>query len=167
MPLIAIVPRGLAMLEVKDIIKIFPGVKALDSVSVAFQRGEIHALMGENGAGKSTLMKILTGIYKPDAGEVFLDGQQVHLTSYHDAIEHEIAMVFQEIQVIPKSTVAENIVLDKMDKFTNRFGFIDWARINATAQKYLDLVELNVNPTDKIGNLTVAQKQLIQIAKAL
>jgi len=112
-------------------------------------------------------MKILTGIYHPDAGSVFIDGEQVHLKSYHDAIAHEIAMVYQEIQVIPRSTVAENIVLDKLGRFTNRAGQVNWAKINELAQTYLDLVDLKVQPTDRIGGMTVAQKQLIQIAKAL
>lgn len=154
------------MLEVKNITKEFPGVRALDNVSIQFKTGEIHALMGENGAGKSTLMKIITGIYRPDIGEIWKDGKKLELKSYRDAINNDISMVHQEIQVIPKATVAENIVLDKIGNFT-KGGRIDWEKINSTAKTYLDMVELDVKPTDIIGNMTAAQKQLIQIAKAL
>jgi ribose transport system ATP-binding protein len=155
------------MLEVRNITREFPGVKALDDVSMQFERGEIHALMGENGAGKSTLMKIITGIYRPDLGSVWIDGEKITLKSYKDSINYNISMVHQEIQVISRSTVAENIVLDKLEDFRTKFGFLDWKRINETAQKYLDMVELDVKPTDIIGGMTAAQKQLIQIAKAL
>lgn len=154
------------MLEVRNITREFPGVKALDNVSIQFKTGEIHALMGENGAGKSTLMKIITGIYRPDMGGVYLDGQKVEFKSYRDSIDHDISMVHQEIQVIPKATIAENIVLDKIQKF-RKGGKVDWKQINEIAQKYLDMVELKVKPTDIIENMTAAQKQLIQIAKAL
>ena len=155
------------MLEVRNITREFPGVKALDDVSMQFERGEIHALMGENGAGKSTLMKIITGIYRPDLGSVWIDGEKITLKSYKDSIHYNISMVHQEIQVIGRSTVAENIVLDKLDSFRNKLGMLNWKKINATAQKYLDMVELDVKPTDLIGGMTAAQKQLIQIAKAL
>lgn len=154
------------MLELKNISKIFPGVKALDNVSLSFKKGEIHALMGENGAGKSTLMKIITGIYQPDMGGVYLDGTKVEMKSYRDAVDHEISMVSQEIQIIPEATVAENIVLDRIDKF-QKGRRIDWNQINETAKKYLDMVGLDVSPVEKIQHLTAAQKQLIQIAKAL
>lgn len=154
------------MLEVRNITREFPGVKALDDVSVQFHTGEIHALMGENGAGKSTLMKIITGIYKPDMGGVYLDGKKIELKSYKDSINYDISMVHQEIQVIPQATVAENIVLDKIEKF-QKGGRVDWKGIHETAKKYLEMVELNVQPTDIIGDMTAAQKQLIQIAKAL
>lgn len=155
------------MLEVRNITREFPGVKALDDVTMQFERGEIHALMGENGAGKSTLMKIITGIYRPDMGSVYIDGKKIALKCYKDSIHYNISMVHQEIQVISRSTVAENIVLDKMENFRTRTGSLNWKKINATAQRYLDMVELNVRPTDIIGNMTAAQKQLIQIAKAL
>jgi ribose transport system ATP-binding protein len=128
------------MLEARNITKEFPGVKALDNVSVCFEKGEVHALMGENGAGKSTLMKIITGIYRPDAGAVYIDGQKVALKNYADSVNYDISMVHQEIQVIPESTVAENIVLDKLAKFRGRLGTLDWKRMNQTAQTYLDMV---------------------------
>lgn len=154
------------MLELKHISKIFPGVKALDDVNLTFKEGEIHALMGENGAGKSTLMKIITGIYHPDLGEVFLDGQKVEMKNFRDAVDHDINMVSQEIQVIPEATVGENIILDRIDKYRGKAG-IEWDKVNETAQIYLDMVGLDISPKSKIDNLTAAQKQLIQIAKAL
>lgn len=154
------------MLELKHISKIFPGVKALDDVSLTFKPGEIHALMGENGAGKSTLMKIITGIYHPDLGEIYLDGQRVEMKNFRDAVSHDINMVSQEIQVIPDATVAENIILDRIDQFKKGIN-VDWKKVNETAEKYLKMVGLSINPTDKIQHLTAAQKQLIQIAKAL
>lgn len=155
------------MLEVRNVTRVFPGVKALDDVSVSFDKGEIHALMGENGAGKSTLMKIITGIYRPDTGGVYLDGQKITLKSFADSAAYSISMVHQEIQVIPDASVAENIVMDKMTHFRKPGGMLDWKKINSTAAQYLEMVELNVRPTDKIGKMTAAQKQLIQIAKAL
>jgi ribose transport system ATP-binding protein len=90
------------MLELRDITKTFPGVKALDNVSVTFREGEIHALLGENGAGKSTLIKIICGIYEPDQGQVVLNGKELKLESFLDAIKNEISIVNQEIQVIPR-----------------------------------------------------------------
>ena len=155
------------MLEARNVTREFPGVKALDDVSVRFEKGEVHALMGENGAGKSTLMKIITGIYRPDAGAVYVDGEKAALRSYSDSAKYDISIVHQEIQVIPESSVAENIVLDKLGQFRGPLGGLDWKRINDTAQRYLDMVELDVKPTDAIGRMTAAQKQLIQIAKAL
>lgn len=154
------------MLELKHISKIFPGVKALDDVSLTFKPGEIHALMGENGAGKSTLMKIITGIYHPDLGEMYLDGKKVEMKNFRDAVAHDINMVSQEIQVIPDATVAENIILDRIDQFKKGFN-VDWKKVNETAKEYLDMVGLSISPTDKIEHLTAAQKQLTQIAKAL
>ena len=146
-------------LEMRGVCKSFPGVKALDHAQLCLRPGKVHALMGENGAGKSTLMKIITGIYRPDLGSVWIDGEKLTLRSYKDSIDCNISMVHQEIQVIGRSTVAENIVLDKLDSFRNKLGVLDWKAINETAQKYLDMVELNVKPTDIIGGMTAAQKQ--------
>lgn len=154
------------MLKLENISKIFPGVKALDNVSLSFRPGEIHALMGENGAGKSTLIKIITGIYQPDLGDIYLDGKKVVIKNFRDAVAHDINMVSQEIQVIPDATVAENIVLDRIEQF-RKGAVLDWKKINKTALIYLEKVGLDIDPGDKIEQLTAAQKQLIQIAKAL
>lgn len=159
-------PGGISMLEIKNVSKSFPGVKALKDISVQFQNGEIHALLGENGAGKSTLMKIICGIYKADSGLVELDGKTLHLAGYGDAVKHHISMVHQEIQMIPESSIAENIVNDKMSRFT-KFGFVNWKEINSFAKKYMEEVGLEFPPDQKVRFLSAAHKQLIQIAKAL
>ncbi|MDR1797831.1 MAG: sugar ABC transporter ATP-binding protein [Clostridiales Family XIII bacterium] len=152
--------------KLTNISKIFPGVKALDDVSVSFESGEIHALLGENGAGKSTAMKIMCGIYAADGGELELDGRKLLLRDYSDAIREGISIVHQEIQIIPEFSVAENIFLDKMNGLFGR-GFISWRRLNEKAREYMDIVGLNVDPSEVIGALSPAQKQLAQIAKAL
>ena len=154
------------MLKVNNISKAFPGVKALDDVSVEFEKGEIHALLGENGAGKSTLMKIIGGVYKPDEGKMFINDNELVLGSYIDAISREISMVNQELQVLSSSSVAENIMLDKMITF-RRTPILNWNKINKIAKKYLDIVGLDIPPTKLIGELSVAQKQMVEISKSL
>ncbi len=154
------------MLKLSNISKAFPGVKALNGVSVEFLKGEIHALLGENGAGKSTLMKIICGVYQADKGEVRLDDKKLRLKGYNDAVNAHISIVNQEITLIPNSSVAENIVLDKMGKFC-KFGFMDWKAVNQTAKVYMDKVGLTMSPTTPVRHLSAAHKQLIQIAKAL
>lgn len=154
------------MLELKNISKSFPGVKALQNVSVNFDNGEIHAICGENGAGKSTLMKIICGIYQADEGEISMNGERLKLHGYEDAINHHISIVNQEINLIPNSSIAENICLDKLRRFT-KAGFVDWNAINSTAKKYMDMVELKMDPKTPVRHLSAAHKQLIQIAKAL
>lgn len=154
------------MLEIKNVSKSFPGVKALKNISVEFHNGEIHALLGENGAGKSTLMKIICGIYKADEGSVIMDGTPLRLSGYGDAVRHHISMVHQEIQMIPESSIAENIVNDKMGRFT-KYGFVNWKAINEFARKYMEEVGLEFEPEKKVRFLSAAHKQLIQIAKAL
>ncbi len=154
------------MLDLKYISKEFPGVKALKDVSITFRDGEVHTLLGENGAGKSTLIKVISGDHRPDEGEIFIDGEKVHFKNSRDAINHKIGYVHQEVQVILESTVAENIILDQLGNFAKR-GFINWKKANEFTQKYLDMVDLDVKPTDIVRKMTVAQKKLIQIARAL
>lgn len=154
------------MIELKNVSKIFPGVRALDNVSASFREGEIHALLGENGAGKSTLMKVICGIHKPDEGSVYINGKPVVFKDFRDAINHDISIVNQEIQVIPESSIAENIVIDKLSRFTTKKG-IDWKSIYDFSEKYLKEVGLDLDPKEKIGSLSAAQKQLVQIAKSL
>jgi len=154
------------MLKLNNITKYFPGVKALDDVSLSFKGGEIHALLGENGAGKSTLIKIISGIHQPDAGEMLLEGKPLQCYSYHDALEKGISIVNQEIRVIPESTVAENVLFHEMRSY-RRLGIINWNKVNSAVKKYLDMVGLDIDPTIKVAGLSAAKKQLIQIAKAL
>lgn len=154
------------MLELRSITKTFPGVRALDGVSLSFRPGEIHALMGENGAGKSTLMRVMTGIQRPDAGELYLNGQRVQLASYRDAIKLGIGMVHQEIQLIPEATIAENVLLERLP--TKGWpGRIDWQQVHETAQRFTAQVGLGLPTTAVVKHLSAAQKQLIQIARAL
>ncbi len=155
------------MLELQQIGKSFPGVRALDGINLQFRPGEIHALLGENGAGKSTMIKVVSGIYPEYDGEFFVNGDKMTLKSYQDALDHGISVVNQEIQIIPESSVAENIVMDKLSNFKKKSGRVDWKAINAFAGKYLDMVELDIDPNTPIGPLSAAQKQLIQIAKSL
>lgn len=154
------------MLELRHISKSFPGVKALDDVSVAFNPGEIHALVGENGAGKSTLMKIITGIYQPDAGEVLYDGERVRFSSYRGSLKAGIDIVHQEIQLVPESTVAESIMIDKLVTL-GRTGIVRWREVNRQAQVYMRMVELSMPPDTLVKSLSAAQKRLTQIARAL
>ena len=154
------------MLELKGIGKRFPGVQALQDVSLSFAPGEIHAVVGENGAGKSTLIKIITGIYQPDEGEVHFEGRRLRFRSYRDSLAQGIDIVSQEIQVIPESTIAENIMLDKLPT-RGKTGIIDWAAVNRVARTYLEQVGLSLAPDTVIKRLSPAHKQLVQIAKAL
>jgi len=154
------------MLELSHISKSFPGVRALDDVSVTFAPGEIHALIGENGAGKSTLMKIICGIYQADAGEISLDGQAVRSRDYRQSLAAGIDIVHQEIQIIRENTVAESIMLDKLVTY-GPTGIMNWPAINGRARKYMDMVGLDVPPTALMKGLSPAQKRLTQIARAL
>lgn len=154
------------MLELKGISKHFPGVKALDNVSLRFDPEHIHGLVGENGAGKSTLIKIITGIYQPDLGQIYYEGKALSFKSYHDSLKMGIDIVNQELQMIPESSIAENIMLDKMISYGNS-GIINWKAVNKTAKKYMDVLLLDLPPETKVRHLGAAQKQLIQIAKAL
>ncbi len=154
------------MLELKNISKSFPGVRALDKVDVTFRQGEIHALVGENGAGKSTLMKIITGLYRPDAGEVRLDGRLLQFSSYRDSLQAGIDIVHQEIQVVPESTVAESIMIDKLVTL-GPTGIILWKEVNRRALHYMQMVELDIPPDTLVRSLSTAQKRLTQIARAL
>lgn len=153
-------------LQLKNISKSFPGVRALDDVSVTFSASEVHALLGENGAGKSTLIKAICGIHKADGGSIELGGTPLNLSSLKDGMRQGITIVNQEIQVFSESSVAENIMIDKLENYRG-FGGIHWSRLNADAVGYLDLVGLDIDPETPIGGLSAAQKQLIQIAKAI
>ena len=154
------------MLEISNISKSFPGVRALNNVSINFEKGEVHALLGENGAGKSTLIKIIAGVYKPDEGKMYLDKKEFIVSSYINALSKGISVVNQELQVLSRASIAENIMLDKMITF-KKTGVINWKKINENAKIYLDMVGLNIPPTKPIGELSVAQKQMVEIAKAL
>jgi ribose transport system ATP-binding protein len=152
------------LVEARNVSKAFVGVQALDSVSLAVGRGEIHALLGENGAGKSTLIKILTGVYRPDSGEVLLDGQRVDFRTPREAIAVGVGVVHQERNLITRFSVAENITLEDPPR---HFGLFDEAAAVAATRKWLDLLELDIDPRTPVSRLSVAQVQLVEIAKAL
>ena len=153
------------MLALKNISKSFPGVRALSDLSIEFHAGEIHGLIGENGAGKSTAIKIMTGIHTPDEGEILLDGQRVRLASYRDSLARGIGIVHQELHVIPDASIAENIMIDKF--ITKRPGIVDWDAVRKEARRHMEAVGLDEDPDRLVRELSVAQKQLVQIAKAL
>jgi len=152
------------ILKVAELSKSFPGVKALSKVNLSLRGGEVQALLGENGAGKSTLIKILTGVYQTEEGQVLLDGEPVSFDSPLAATKSGIGVVHQERNLIPYFTVAENIVLQNQPQ---RRGLIDAAQRRETAQKALDSLGLAIDPDEIVQNLSVAQMQLVEIAKAL
>ncbi|MCB0055914.1 MAG: sugar ABC transporter ATP-binding protein [Caldilinea sp.] len=157
---------GTNILEFVEISKGFPGVQALDRVSFAVRRGEVHAIVGENGAGKSTLMKIIAGLYQPDGGEIHLDGKPVVLKDAHRALGLGIAMVPQELNLIPEMSVAENILLGMEPH--NSLGVVDRNRQLQRAGETLASLGLEgVNLGQRVKGLSVAQQQMLQIARAL
>jgi ribose transport system ATP-binding protein len=152
-------------LEAKGVHKSFPGVKALADVAIALRPGAIHALLGENGAGKSTLIKIITGVYWPDEGELRLDGRPVRFAGPREAIAAGIGAVHQERNLIPRFSVGENIGLERLGG--GFLGGVDYAALNAEARKWLDVLELDLDPRTPVSELNVAKRQLVEIAKAL
>lgn len=157
--------RSDTILEFQDISKGFPGVQALSKVSFPVQKGEIHAIVGENGAGKSTLMKIVAGLYRPDEGKIFLEGQEVDIRNPQVALGLGIAMVPQELNLVPEMTVAENILLGIEPR--NRMGVVDRGMLNQKAGEILKSLEVQIRTRTALKYLTVAEQQLIQIARAL
>jgi simple sugar transport system ATP-binding protein len=153
------------VLELRGITKRFPGVVANDNVSFDLEAGEVHALLGENGAGKSTLMNVLYGLYKPDEGEILIDGRPVTWSSPGDAIEHGVGMVHQHFMLIPVMTVAENIVLATEPR---KDGFLlDYAAAEARVHELSENFGLAVDPRDRIEEISVGRQQRVEILKAL
>ena len=153
------------ILQMQNITKTFPGVKALDSVTIEVFEGEVIALAGENGAGKSTLMKILGGVYQPDGGQIFVNGNSVSIRNVNDATNYGIGFVHQELNVLDNLTVAENVFLGREPK---NFGIIiDRKKINTDSEKYLKRLGLDISPKTPLSELPIAQQQMVEIAKAL
>ena len=152
------------LLEMHGICKSFPGVKALQNVDLQLKAGEVHALLGENGAGKSTLIKVLGGIYHPEEGEIFIEGQKVDIDGVVAARQAGVAIVHQELVLVPYMTVAENIFLGREPK--GKFG-IDRHKMSVDAQKLLDAYEMNIDADTLIEKLTIAQQQMVEIVKAI
>ena len=152
------------ILQVKNISKVFPGVKALTNVSADFYPGEVHTLVGENGAGKSTLIKIISGVYTPTEGQVFLEGKEMKFTSPGQAIDAGIAVIHQELSIAKDLTVAENIYLGREPK---KGRLLDRKKMNKDAQDILDFMHVNMKATQLAGDLNAAQQQMIEIAKVI
>jgi ABC-type sugar transport system ATPase subunit len=152
-------------IEMTGIGKRFPGVLALENVDLALEPGKVHALMGENGAGKSTLIKILAGVYRQDSGTIRIGGVETDLRSPRDALRQGIKVVFQEIALISEFTVAENIFLEGYP--VNGVGSISWNKIRNDAAALFERIGFNVDPAEKVGNLSVSKQQMVEIARAL
>ncbi len=149
----------------RGIRKEYPGVRALDGVDFEVMFGEVHALLGVNGAGKSTLLKILSGAIQMDAGDIFMDGTRLNITSPKKAMDLGISIIYQEFNLVPHLTVAENIFLGMEPR--NRLGFVDHNRMYMETTRYLEKLGATFSPKEQVANLGVAQQQLVEIAKAL
>ena len=152
------------LLEMRSITKEFPGVKALDGVDFELEGGEVHVLLGENGAGKSTLIKMFSGAYRPDEGDILLDGEKVNISSAMEAQRLGIATIYQEFNLVPQLTVAENIFLGRQPR---RFGVIDRRGMRRAARELLERMKVRVDPDARVDSLGVARRQMVEIAKAL
>ncbi|HEY8900836.1 MAG TPA: sugar ABC transporter ATP-binding protein [Chthoniobacterales bacterium] len=152
------------LLEVRGLSKSFPGVRALSDVDFTVRRGEVHALMGENGAGKSTLIKVLTGVYERDAGEVHLEGVPIHARSTRDAEAAGISTVYQEVNLIPDLSVAENICLGRQP---TRFGKIQWGAITKRAKQALARLDLDLDVNRQLSSCSIAVQQMVALARAM
>jgi len=144
------------------ICKSFPGVKALQDVRFTLRKGEVHSLMGENGAGKSTLIKVMTGVYEKDAGEITIDDEAIHFRSPQDAQNFGIGTVYQEISLCPNLTVAENTFIGR-----GRYRFVNWKEMNSKTGKLLDSLGIPARPTQQLGSCSLAVQQMIAIARAI
>lgn len=154
------------LVSMEGIDKAFPGVQALDGCRFELLAGEVHALVGENGAGKSTLMKVLTGVYRKDAGRIVYQGQEVDIPNPRAAWEMGIGIIHQELNLIPHLTVAQNIFIGREPRRRPRF-LLDEKELNERAQRLLESVNLDVDPRARVADLTIAKQQLVEIAKAL
>lgn len=151
------------LLSLSGITKRFPGVTALDDIRFTINAGEVHALVGENGAGKSTMMKILSGIYQPEEGEIRHRGDVIKLPSPRDALQRGILLIHQELSLSPELSVAENIFLGTWP--TNAFGVIQKGKLNREAQQALDLLGCDFSADTRVGDLTIARQQMVEIAR--
>ena len=153
------------VLSMQNICKSFPGVKALDHVRFELKKGEVHALVGENGAGKSTLMKVLTGVYRKDSGDIIIDGKPAEFKNVKEAMDDGIIMIPQELNLMNHLTVAENIYIGR--EFKKHGVFLDKAVQNRKSAELFEKLNVHIDPKAKVGSLSVAQQQMVEIAKAL
>ena len=152
------------VLEVTGIHKAFPGVKALSDAGLRLFPGEVHTLMGQNGAGKSTLIKVLTGVYQPDAGSIVLEGRAIHPRSTQDAQNLGISTVYQEVNLCPNLSVAENIFIGR---YPRRFGMVDWRSMRTQATALLERLQIHVDVSKPLADYPLAIQQMVAIARAL
>ncbi len=153
------------LLEMRQITKVFPGVKALDNMNFNLKAGEVHVLLGENGAGKSTLMKVLAGAYSPDGGELYVSGKKIEKFNPIEAQKNGIGIIYQEFNLVPYLTVAENIFIDHMPKALG--PFVSKKKMHEEAKKILDDMNMNVDTHALANSIPVAQQQMVEVAKAL
>ena len=153
-----------ALLEMRNIDKVFPGVRALSNVDFTLHAGEIHSLMGENGAGKSTLVKVLTGVYPKDGGTIHLNGREISPKTPKEAQEEGISTVYQEVNLCPNLTVAENIFIGREPR---RFGFIDWKEVNRRSVELLQKLDVDIDVNKTLDNYPVGIQQMVAIARAV
>ncbi|MGI5858832.1 MAG: sugar ABC transporter ATP-binding protein [Tepidanaerobacteraceae bacterium] len=152
------------VLELENVSKEFPGVKALSNVSLSIKKGEVHALVGGNGAGKSTLMKILSGAYKKDSGKILFEGKEVKIDSPRAAENLGISIIYQELNLIQRLSVAENIFLGRQQR---KKGIIQWKAMFQDAERLFEKIGIHIDVREKVGHLSVAQQQMVEIAKAI
>ena len=153
------------LLVMKNINKSFPGVHALRDVSLSLRRGEVHALIGENGAGKSTLMKVLSGVHQADSGEILWEGKPVQIHSTTEATAMGISIIYQELNLMPNMSIRENIFLGRENRKA-RF-FVDFQKTSELAKTYTDMVGLTADVNTLVKDLSIAQRQMVEVAKAL
>ncbi|RFS17653.1 sugar ABC transporter ATP-binding protein [Emticicia sp. C21] len=152
------------ILEVQNLCKSFSGVKVLDNITFNLEKGEVHALMGENGAGKSTFMKILMGLLPADSGEIILGGEKIQHTHVHEMLKRGISMIHQEILMVPELTIAQNIFLGKE---IHRFSWLNEKDIYKKTRELLKTLNINIDANTKMKHLSIADKQMVEIAKAI
>ena len=153
------------IVEMRGITKTFPGVVALDNVTFQVRPGEVHAVVGENGAGKSTLMKLLAGVYQPDSGEIIINGEVVRIASPHDAQDLGVSIIYQELNLLPDMSVAENVFLGREPR--HRFALLNDNELEEKARDVLQRLGVDIDPSTRLGYLSIPQQQMVEIAKAL
>ncbi len=155
------------IVEMKNIVKQFPGVLALDHVNFQLRPGEVHVLLGENGAGKSTLIKVLSGAYQEDGGEIFIDGEQVKVNSPQDAIDKGLRFIYQEINLVPEIDIARNMFLGMEPMRSKWLDTVDQKKLYSQAAELLERFHIDLDPTEVVGKLSVTQQKMVEIARAL